>query len=55
MLDNNWIQVTKFLTFKGIVQRFENYVYWLSCWELDEKIDITLISVHEATARSRLA
>lgn len=38
------------------IWNLDNYVYSLSCWELDVKIDVTLVSVkNEAGASSQLA
>ncbi len=45
--------------FKGVVRHFGKYIYYLSCQELDEKIEISLMSVcyiqYEATTRRCLA
>lgn len=32
--------------FKGIDWHFGKYANWLSCWELEEKVNTTLMSVH---------
>lgn len=38
--------MTDLLTVQGIVPHFGKNVYSLSCWELDKKMDTTVVSVH---------